>query len=652
MHTPGSDYRPDIDGLRAFSIISVVIYHAFPTVLPGGFIGVDIFFVISGYLISNIILRDLDSASFSLAHFYRRRVQRIIPALLLVLLFSLAAGALVLLPFEYANLGKHTAAGSAFIPNIVYWTESGYFDTESKLKPLLHLWSLGVEEQFYLAWPLLLLLASRVRLKPQHLLIPLMLLSFAAGIAITGDRAASFYLPQFRAWELLAGALLAWLQLNGHRLSSSRTAFVTASAGLVLMCLATLLINRQVHFPGWWALLPVTGAVMVIAAGYSSPINRLLGHPLLVFIGKISFPLYLWHWPLLSFARIMETGEPSLIIRCAAVALSLLLAWLSYRLVEIPLRYHPGRWVPALLLTALFGLGAAGLLVMRLEGVPQRTADINPLVSTFYWQELGLHTRDDCTSQFEVPGRCLSDGKVPQIAVVGDSHSTNTFFALAHHYRDSAAGVVRLGKGGCPPLYNVQISDGGNRDHCLAVTNGNLDWVLANPNIHKVFLSSMGPMYVNPGQKRYQMHSTEAPTLVDNGAIFAAGLEGSVARLLAAGKEVVVVIDWPALGFDPQACVNTRPLRLSSFMPIPCETTRKRHDQRTALYRSLLQDFASRQPGIKFWVTSEFFCDEQRCRGALDGRILYRDRSHLSMEGSHLLGESMELTPAERLRIQ
>ncbi len=202
-------YRPDIDGLRALSIVAVVAYHAFPALLPGGFVGVDIFFVISGYLITGIILQGLQTGQFSLAGFYRRRIQRIIPAVLLILLFCLAAGWWVLLPYEYAMLGKQTGAAAVFVPNILFWTEAGYFDTDSRLKPLLHLWSLGVEEQFYLVWPLLLLLLAKVKGKAIYLIGGLLLASFAASTLLTTDMATRFFLPQFRVWELLLGALLA-----------------------------------------------------------------------------------------------------------------------------------------------------------------------------------------------------------------------------------------------------------------------------------------------------------------------------------------------------------------------------------------------------------------------------------------------------------
>ncbi|MBT5007232.1 MAG: acyltransferase [Halieaceae bacterium] len=638
-----NNYRPDIDGLRAFSIIAVVVYHAFPTLLPGGFVGVDVFFVISGYLITGIILQGQAKAKFSIIEFYRRRIQRIIPALLLVLLFCLIAGWWVLLPYEYAMLGQQTAASSVFAPNILFWTEAGYFDTNSKLKPLLHLWSLGVEEQFYLLWPLALLLAARWPSRIVFIIAGLALLSFSMGIAITNDNAASFFLPQFRVWELLLGALIAALPLSRVSVTANN---LTAMVGLGLLMCAVVFINRERDFPGWWALLPTFGAVLLIWSGPSHRLAQLMGSSALVLIGKISFPLYLWHWPLLTFARIMEQEEPSVEIRLVAVTISVLLAWLSYRQVESRLRYHPGRYTPMILLACLFTLGAAGYAIFKKDGFPERTAELNASAGAFYWQELGLHERDDCSEALGVAGRCLSDGKPPQIAVIGDSHSTNTFFALAHHYRSSNIGVVRLGRGGCPPLYGVAVQDSGNLDFCNDVTRSHLDWAIHDPALTTVYLSSMGPMYLNQKQPRYVLRDNSTPKATNNRLIFANALDKTIAMLLAANKKVVLVIDWPGLGFDPKTCLDIRPVRLSGFKPRDCEIPRQRHNKRESEYRQIILNAWQKNPQTLLWDTTKAFCDAKKCYGMLDGKMLYRDPAHLSMEGSRHLAEALELEAA------
>jgi len=639
-------YRADIDGLRAFSILAVIVYHAFPALLPGGFVGVDVFFVISGFLISTLIFNGQAAGHFSLMVFYRRRVQRILPALIVVLLFSLLLGWLVLLPEELSMLGEHTAAAAVFLPNFLFWTEVGYFDRAAELKPLLHLWSLGVEEQFYLIWPLILILTRRVGLNVLLLLASLCCLSFASNILqVEQDRNAAYFLPQFRAWELLLGAILAWIT---RQLPSSTGKLHSALAivGLLLMLSGTLLINKQALFPGWWALLPTVGAGLLIFAGPQSTVNRyLLKNRAMVIVGKISYPLYLWHWPLLSFARITESGEVSWGIRTAAIAASFILAWLTYRLLEMPLRYHPSRWVAPSLMALLLAVGATGYAVNQQSGFPERHSELLSKLKPFQWRELGLMYRDDCSEALKVPRRCLSNHKPHRIAVLGDSHSTNVFFALEHYYRNSDMGILRLGRLGCPPLYNLQSAPVGEVDKCREVSNAHHEFVLQTPQIRTVYLSSWGTLYIVPRKKesRYRIRFIDGPTGQDNYIAYKLALESTVQRLLAADKEVVLVIGWPDLRFDPRTCIDARPLRLTNRAPRECSIERDAHRKNSAMYRKLIFSVLQKYPSVKYWDTRDVFCDKTDCRGEKDGLMLYRDRSHLSMTGSHYLGERLQL---------
>ncbi|MFO0456883.1 MAG: acyltransferase family protein, partial [Alphaproteobacteria bacterium] len=299
-------YRADIDGLRALAVIAVMIFHAFPSSLKGGFVGVDIFFVISGYLISSIILRDLHAGEFSFAGFYARRIRRIFPALALVMFAVLAFGYFALLADEYMQLGKHVGAGAAFLSNVVLWREAGYFDNASETKPLLHLWSLAVEEQFYILWPALLYLCWRWRCSTLAVLLTVTALSFAANLAsLRYDLSLAFYSPFTRFWELSAGAVLAYLNVTRPLMLRPNLQNAMSWLGLALILAACFGLRKSLSFPGFWALLPVVGACLMIAAGAAAPVNRwLLARPWMVGIGLISYPLYLWHWPLLSLARI------------------------------------------------------------------------------------------------------------------------------------------------------------------------------------------------------------------------------------------------------------------------------------------------------------------------------------------------------------
>jgi peptidoglycan/LPS O-acetylase OafA/YrhL len=377
-----SHYRADIDGLRAVAVASVVAYHAFPRHAVGGFIGVDVFFVISGYLISGIILGRIGEGRFSFTDFYARRIRRIFPALTIVLAAVAVAGWFLLFADAYAQLGRHIAVGAAFGSNFILWQESSYFDTAAEMKPLLHLWSLGIEEQFYLVWPAILVAASRWKRGPLLVTLLIATASFLISIyTVRIDRTPAFYAPWNRFWELLAGSMLACIEADTQlrvwltRLTASTVAANLASlAGAVMLLIGLALIDATRVFPGLWVLLPVVGTFLLIAAGSNAWFNRaILSLPIVVWVGLISYPLYLWHWPLLAFARISAGGTPSATQRITLVAVSVVLAWLTYRIVEWPVRFgsRPRRWVPALSF-AMVALFAAGLSTHAAEGFVER----------------------------------------------------------------------------------------------------------------------------------------------------------------------------------------------------------------------------------------------------------------------------------------
>lgn len=357
MHLAHPKYRPDIDGLRAVAILAVVCFHIFPSNMPGGFIGVDIFFVISGYLISTIIFSSLERERFSLVEFYVRRIRRIFPALIIVLVSCLIFGWYILFADEFRQLGKHTVAGAAFIQNLILWRESGYFDSSAESKPLLHLWSLAIEEQFYIFWPLLLAYVWKKNWSFLKITASIAAVSFAVSIYMitTGYSAAAFYHPYSRFWELMAGGILAYAVLHRPDLLEKHKE-VQSVTGFALVVSGLMLVNRNSDFPGWWALLPVAGAFLIISAGANSWLNaRLLGNPVMVWLGLISYPLYLWHWPVLVYLKIafVEISDSA---RIAAVAASLLLATLTYHFVEKPVRYRMAQRTSVSMLMTLLAL--------------------------------------------------------------------------------------------------------------------------------------------------------------------------------------------------------------------------------------------------------------------------------------------------------
>jgi len=373
-----TSYRADIDGLRAIAVMAVVASHAAPSAVTGGFVGVDVFFIISGYLITGNILADAGRGRFSLLAFYARRVRRLFPALLLVLAAVWIAGWLLLLPDDFEVLGRHLAASAGFVPNFMFWRDLTASDQDVTIDVLLHLWSLGVEEQYYLVWPVIVLAMFGRWSRVARLTAILLLFSFALNIVLTFDLTeAAFYLPFPRFWELLVGSVLAFVaayarEIPGRAnlciaLATERTSRYLNDAkawtGFALIAVAIFGLTKEHMFPGFWVLIPVAGTALLIASGPDAAVNRLLSNRGLVAIGLISYPFYLWHWPLLSLAEYSSDRYLPTIARLVIALLALPLAWLTYRYVEIPVRYaasEQGRTIA----TRLLMLGMAAIFVL------------------------------------------------------------------------------------------------------------------------------------------------------------------------------------------------------------------------------------------------------------------------------------------------
>lgn len=473
------NYRPDIDGLRAIAILAVVFFHGFPDRVRGGFVGVDIFFVISGYLISRIIFVGLENGKFSLREFYSHRVKRIFPALITMFVAVCAYSWFFLLPEEFAQLGKHLLGSVFFGQNFLLWTEAGYFDTSSELKPLMHLWSLAVEEQFYLFFPFVAMAVWRRKLSILPALLGLYVVSFALNVVFVREHpAATFFLPHSRVWELLTGSLLAYGQLVcrnqvanagdgilyrvlkscGSKCDKAWTRNAVATIGLVLLLASIFGLNKGKVFPGWWAFAPVTGAAMIIAAGQGAWINRhLLSSRFMVFVGLISYPLYLWHWPLLSLAHVVGTATPDPVETAGLIASSFVLAWLTYRLVERPLRFglHAVKKEYALL-TAMLALAGIGNWVYASNGITSRFPNAAKLLTEpvdFKWYDYvrtsKCHLQDGDTLQHD--SSCREHGK-PLVALWGDSHASSLYPGLHLLQKENGFSLTQLTTTACPPI--------------------------------------------------------------------------------------------------------------------------------------------------------------------------------------------------------
>ena len=484
-------YRADIDGLRALAVLAVLGFHASIRGMGGGFVGVDIFFVISGFLITNIIVRKVEVGSFNILDFYKRRIRRLCPELIVVLLVTLGLGWLFLLPNGYEQLGRHTIAGSLFSTNFLLWNEAGYFDGASAVKPLLHLWSLGVEGQFYLLWPIMLLAIWKLNWHRTYLIVAIALVSLAFNIFFVVDKPTlSFYSPLTRFWEMMIGALLAiGLQRNGlitdigSKLSIPfperlRSAFRNAGSfgGLVLITASIYKYNTGRAYPGWYALAPTIGAALVIAVGPTAYLNRkLLSNKIVVFIGLISYPLYLWHWPLLVYVRVYKPDGANLemVLRFAALGGSFIAAVITYRFLK-------SRFGNLWLRTGTLALGL--LLVMSLggavvisEGVSFRMTDFERQIIRDLLEERSAYgiayrqgscflkpnqTKDDFAQM------CRANGK-PKIFLWGDSFAAHLYPGLKRLLSKPDEQLSQYTASACPPVLDFEIKNinGNKNDH-------------------------------------------------------------------------------------------------------------------------------------------------------------------------------------------
>jgi peptidoglycan/LPS O-acetylase OafA/YrhL len=673
-------YRSDIDGLRAIAVLSVVGFHAFPLWVSGGFIGVDIFFVISGFLISTIIFNGLEAGRFGFLEFYGRRIKRIFPALALILLASYAFGWFALFPREYAQLGKYIAAGAGFVSNIVLWNESGYFDNFAETKPLLHLWSLGIEEQFYIAWPSLLWLAWRFRIRILGFTIAVAAASFVLNIlCLYVDDVSTFYSPQTRFWELLTGSLLAWHRLHGTnemsalqrkltghlgKLSDTRTgeqlgatvSHLQSWSGACLIAFALLFLTKAHPFPGWWALLPTIGAALLIAGGPLSGFNRkVLSHPLLVWFGLISYPLYLWHWPMLSFVRIMAGEVPTAGIRIAAVALSVPLAWLTYILLEKPIRRGGCTGLKVTILVVAVGVvGGMGYACYRFHGLTDRASIRNAqdaLGELSWGQE--EYSDATCRKYFPKFEYCrLAVNAQPTVALIGDSHANHFFFGLAEQYRKKNENLVMLGRAACPPLIDILSRYRGKIDRCENNSNDAIKEIANLSSVRTVILAANWHLYINGSRfaERYktlppwEIRIIGEPTEEDNVSVFDRQLRRTIEFLELHSKNVIVIRQIPELNYDVSRCLVLRPIEIT-MKETQCEPASGGVKAYLEEYLKYFDRVLADEPGVTVWDPYPYFCDDRKCISITNGKPLYRDEAHLSKMGSEYFATRVLATP-------
>ena len=642
--TENGRYRADIDGLRAIAVLSVVIYHAESYLLPGGFVGVDIFFVISGYLITGIVIRQLDGGRFSLLNFYERRLRRIAPALIVVTTTSLFVGYVLLQPDDYYDLSKSAIWSIGFLSNVFFWQNTGYFDAARESLPLLHTWSLGVEEQFYLIWPVLLYLAWSIlaaRGRVITVLSMIVFLSFSGCVLMTeSDPQAAFFLPLTRAWELALGGILAVASpvLSRKRKLGRAAAAVSGVLGIALVLGSMRMISNTLSFPGSNALFPVLGSVLLIGAGTigHNPVSWILSTSPFVWIGKISYSLYLWHWPLLAFFHHYTSGaEREPLESLLLVLLSIVLAVFSWRFVEQPLRNSRSSQSTVFLasgLSAVFVVSLGAVIVLS-NGMPDRVPDearkLADRKEMWTWPCPETKALEGLARKRCVLGVAWDDAENHAV-LWGDSHAVH-FSPLVDQVARTLGYSVLL-YDSCPPyLDNVNVvrkhTQRPDYSHkCGEEYAEFVRFLSERQSINLIMMASAWSLYLK------NIHGPDGQTSEDIGlALMEQESARVITKIADPNRRILLLAEVPRNDRDALPCVRQA---LSGLIRRPCD-----YDPSYIEYKDVqsilgpanevLARLAAKLPGVSLIQTTEALCGETVCNRFVNGEFLYRDTHHI-----------------------
>ena len=460
------NYRPDIDGLRAISVIAVIIFHSGFSFLSGGFVGVDIFFVISGYLITGLVYKEVTAGTFSYRNFYKRRIARLLPALLITLLLVLLFGFLFYNNREFDNLGKELFFSALGGANILFAQGTNYFAQDGSVKPLIHLWSLGVEEQFYLIWPTTLVLLAFLKLRQTLLIIIILFFIslFMAAASVEEEAIKTYFLPQYRAFELILGAFVALATTTTFykKLIVTTAQYqkeIISYIGLLLIIAPMFFLNEKSTFPGYNTLYPIIGAALIIAFSEKTSISKILSLYPFVFIGLISYPLYLYHQPILSFISFFNLTSNKYIIIASVLLISISLAWLTYKYIEKPIRRSAHQKKTSLifhqsaLIISLVSIAIVGIFIAKNDGVGARFKLLNPFA-----YQITKHTEQSFFQHFE-QGISISEDKKAQILFIGDSALQQYVYPFAQALNINNNNIDSITNGGCILLKGVDFKE-------------------------------------------------------------------------------------------------------------------------------------------------------------------------------------------------
>lgn len=667
-------YRAEIDGLRTVAVVPVILFHAGFSLFSGGFVGVDVFFVISGYLITTLLLQDIERGRFSLLEFYERRIRRIFPALFLVVAFCFPAAWVLMLPEQYRDFSQSVAAVALFVSNVLFWLESGYFAGAAELKPLLHTWSLAVEEQYYVFFPLLL--AFLWRFGRRTTVIVLVVLTLASLLSTEWAwrfaGTANFYLIPFRIWELLAGSLCAIAmrhrEIPGHAL--------LGGLGLAMICAAIVLFDEATPFPSFHALLPVGGSCLVIlfARRGTLPATLLSTAPF-VGIGLISYSAYLWHQPLFAFTRLASPYAPSSYMMLFLSVVSLGLAFLSWRFVEQPFRK---RGTPLLSkrrnIFAMAGVAGSVLILaggvghLR-DGFPQRFGpelDAILAIPDEWWDKRAACHVEDVPKPHPIEACIMrADHSDIDVALIGDSHSLVISDVVQADLRARGLTSYAVSYTGCIGLPGFYRVDQDASHQCARHNRETLAFIRDN-DIETVVLTSRFPLYLygnrfdngdggqEPGDPVWidlltDQHTRAGRTDPARRARVLAAYRSGILALL---EEVNVVLVYPI----PEAGWNV--IRYAAHQIIGGQAGRLEISTDIAAYRDRTAEIVDlfddlKHPNLRKVDPGRILCDTivpDRCVNAFGDTVLYRDEDHLSYAGAALLAPPIGKAAEDLLR--
>ncbi len=637
-HLSHPRYRPDIDGLRAVAVMSVVLFHAFPGRLPGGFTGVDVFFIISGYLISTIIYGSLDRNSFSFMEFYARRIKRIFPALLLVLVSCYVFGWFALFGDEFSQLGKHIAGGAAFISNIVLWDESGYFDTTSDIKPLLHLWSLGIEEQFYILWPFILWAAWKIRINTLVATLVILIGSLSINIFnVNSYPAETFYFPQSRAWELLSGSILAYLTIHGYvKYIGIALRNILSVSGMALLVYG-FFFSKSDGFPGWQAIVPCLGSVMVIMAGHQSWINgKILSSKPFVWLGLISFPLYLWHWPLLTFPRIINSGPVTYEVRIAAVMAAIALSALTFYFIENPLKKYKWNYKTALLIVLMAVVGFVGYLTYCYDGITSRSTIVNAKKinsQMFEGRPWTFAKNETCLNRYDFEDAktywwwfCITNhDKKPTVVLLGNSFANHLYPGIIKQFPNETV----LSIGTCDPTFTRR------KEFPAHPCSGDkplkqkeyIDSIIRESGTVKTVI--VDGLCQFPIDERCTFKNDEYIQLLNKRIEYMSNM----------GIKVIFFAPHLTLDYNIRACMS-RPFKKPQM---DCLISKEKHKEAIKSFVSEMRQIKDKYSNVYIFDQNTAFCNESGCNMMVDGIPVFRDEYyHFTQFASEKVGEKFK----------